>query len=183
MSKRQFLTSLAILLLIMTVAGLPRHNAITVAPACGAILALILRQRHGRWAWLAVPLPAVCILVAGLCMERGLHVQRTHPGNQCQVVDLLGVYVRFPELRDALPYTSSSVCQGLVDRYRFGDMTSFYRSNPPVIASSYVIIGPGENAALNKEYWQTVCAHPLALGYVKLKAFLRLLDPFDGSRL
>ena len=182
MSNRQFMIRLAILLFTMTAAGLPRHNTITVAPAFGAILALILGQRHVRLAWLASPLPVVCILVAGLCMEHCLHVKRMPIEKQCKAVDLLGVYVRFPELRAELPYTSSSVREGLVDQFRLGEVGTFVRGNPAVVASSYLPFGPEDNAALTKEYWQTALSHPLALGCVKAKAFLRVLNPFDDRQ-
>lgn len=125
--------------------------------------------------WLAAAVPPVCVLSAGSLLVRLFDVKQVHLSNEVLAIDLMGIYVYFPELRSEIPYTCAHMRSGIEEYYRLGEIAPMTSERPEIVDPEY--IQHGRNPQLDAEYRHVMTACPGALAYVKLGAFLRQLDP------
>jgi len=171
LARPKFIAWVVGLVLLMIWSGLPRYNTITAAPAMGLLLVVILSRRRVRAAWLAVAIPAVGIWATGIGINYFLNVRKMYPENHVKALDLIGVYVEFPELRSEMPYANGCL-KDLVAQIDNGG-TMVLVDHPECVAAD----AGKPNPSLNAEHARVILQHPCSLAYVKCKAFWRLLNP------
>ncbi len=171
---------LVVLLAVMTLAALPRHNALVVTPALGLLLWGVVSRRGVRHAWPLVAAPLVLAVLVEAGLEQHLHVQKTYPGNHVKVLDLLGICVLYPEEKAGFPYISANMREGIDRYYRFGDISPIAFEHPEIIDPQ--LLRGTYHPELDAEYRRALLTRPLKLLHVKYLAFSKLLDPAN-SRL
>jgi hypothetical protein len=169
LSDRQLALRLAVLIVVMTLAALPRHNALIVTPILGLLLWQILRRRSIRHAWVVVAVPLLVPLAVESALEFNPRVLKTYPGNHVKVMDLLGICVRFPEERARFPYIRENMLEGIDCYYRFGDITPIATDHRDTI--NVDLLTDSLNPKLDAEYKRALRHSPLKLLYVKSLAF------------
>jgi hypothetical protein len=175
LSDKGFSLRLAVLIAVMALAALPRHNTLVAAPVLGLLLWRILLHRGIRRAWPAIALPLLIALAVESGLEFHPRVLKTYPGNHVEVMDLLGICVRFPQERIRFPYVCSNMYEGIDRYYTFGDITPIATIHRETI--NVDLLTDSLHPALDAEYKRAILGCPMKLLYVKFLAFARLLDP------
>lgn len=166
-----------ILCLLMALAVMVRHNAVLLVPAfCTLLFIIHHRRRIGPRLGLAL-IPVVLILAEPV-LNRGFHVQVARPTVHVKALDLVGLCVLDPALRDTLPFTSQNLIDDLYQKYYvFGYTGPVCWEQPAIVKPTYL----SNETELTREYWHAVRTCPTALAAVKLRAFLPLLGLRETS--
>lgn len=176
LSPARFVAEFLVLIGVMIFSGLSRHNTLTAAPVMGLLLWTILARRNIRLGWLAVGIPFVGMMVAEKGLEWALGVRKMCPTHQIKVIDLVGLYVRYPELRSDIPLTSSHLQEGILEHFRPGEMGMMAWGHPEIVSDEYrhCLLG-GPIPELDEEYVNAWKKHPVAMIITKYVAFKRLV--------
>lgn len=179
LTERRFALRLGVLIAVMTLAALPRHNTLIVTPVLGLLLWQLFRRRGIRRPWPAIILPLLMPLAVEAALEFNPRVLKTYPANHVKVMDLLGICVRFPEERVHLPYVCGNMHEGIDLHYRFGDITPIAADHPETI--NVELLTDELNPELNTEYRRAILRFPLKLLCVKSLAFAQMLAPASAG--
>lgn len=162
----------AALLALMALAVLTRHNAILLVPVFCVLVNLIFR--HQRLALRTCLTLTPLVLVLGEpALNRCFRVRVERPAVQVKALELVGLCVRDPALRDKLPFTNQNLIDDLYRKYYvFGYAGPVCWEQPAIVQPTFI----HDEAELTREYWHAVRTYPAALTAVKVRAVLPLLD-------
>ena len=93
-------------------------------------------------------------------------------------LDLVGMIVNDPTLRNALPYTSAHLSKDYRLRYKSGNVSPLFWERPTIVDDTYTRYRmPEKNRLLMEEYNRAITNFPMSWITVKLQAFRALIDP------
>lgn len=176
-SAPRFFTSCVMLTAVMAIAMVTRYNAMVVLPSFCFVLWILLRQRvsHRILACSLTLFPLILMGTLSSCQNAFFDVEDRHPERQVMTLDLVGMIVQDPALRNELPYTSQHVTEYYQTRYTFGDVGPLLYQQPLIVDGTY---GDGvRNERLTREYQQAIMRFPLTWMKVKVQAFYEMVHP------
>jgi hypothetical protein len=176
-SARQALHRLFILAVTMAFASMTRYNAIVLLPVFCVVLYFICRRRFAFTASLLCLLPVILFGVSQY-LQKAFTIRHRYPEQQVMALDLVGILVNDPSLRNDLPYTSAHLSKDYRLRYKSGDVSPLFWEEPTIVDDAYSRYRiRTRNELLVEEYRRAIKTFPAGWMKVKSQAFRALLDP------
>lgn len=173
---------LIVLVLIMVLSILARHNALALAPVYGLLAALGFARRAGRWAGVvAFLMPAVLFYAADRGLRRGWNVSHFDFSTFLKVMDMIALCAVDLQIEEESPLFHRFLVPNFRSDYVHGRIALNYQRclNKPIL---HEYLDPEDREEICREYRLAIRRHPLDFAWVKLQGFLYLLrDIPDGK--
>jgi len=159
--------------LLMLLIILTRYNAIVIAPVFALILGVLLFPRIHWMSILLAGVFLVGLVGAKPFLHQSLKVREFPIENQMLTLDLVGFYLKYPELRKELPYTGSSLKNGWEEKFEWASIYPISFTRPLIVTEEYGSY-TRENPKLKEEYLRVFKTHPFRMLMVKSTHFVQL---------
>ncbi|MBD3307724.1 hypothetical protein GF339_14905 [candidate division KSB3 bacterium] len=172
LSPLAFYSRYSLFIVLSTVLLLTRHNAVAVLPFLVLMSWFILSYQRKLPVFRAmiISLSLILLYIGATIGQYALfQVERRHPVQQVMALDLVGMIVQNPALREELPYTSRHLTPEYMDAYQYGDIVSLYED---AIDDLFHY-----SREMIEEYRRAIQTFPLTWLVVKWRAFYELLRP------
>jgi len=174
MSSTRFAAWMLCLVLMMSLFGMVRYNAVLALPVLGAALWVMLKKRRPmvlKIAWLILIVPLVVSLGSERLINEIGHVKKEYPEHALMAYELIGMCFLGDEYCEEIPYTKQFVkLDTFREYYKWGTVSLLARE--PRLANPEIV---DQGDALREEYWSEVARHPFQMAANKLKAYWNLL--------
>lgn len=170
-----FVSILIIILSLMGVVMIVRHNTIVMAPLFIAFIFFLLKIKRKfdiKVCILLCLIPLIVLFSSNFIINKYFDVKKMDMWRQVVVLDLIGMVVSNESLCDDLAFTCSHLDDTYRDRYVFGFNGPILYQKPPIIKGGYW----NSKDELFREYKAAFFNFPADWLHVKFLAFMGLID-------